>query len=44
VGDIHVHSSGENARQIVVDVKAEFARMLEGIALELGAPLPGDPA
>jgi hypothetical protein len=37
VGDVHVNSAGENAREIVADIKVELQRMLEGVAIELGA-------
>lgn len=38
VGDIHVHTAATDAQGIVQDVRDEFLRMLEGLAIERGAP------
>lgn len=41
IGDLHVHTTAKDAPGIVGDLRAELVRMLEGVAIELGAPLPG---
>lgn len=40
IGDIHVHSSARDAGGLGQSLKAELERILEGVALQLGAP-PG---
>jgi hypothetical protein len=39
-GDIHVHASSDKPREMALDIKRELERVLEGVALELGALLP----
>lgn len=41
VGDVHVHSSARDANGLGQAFKAELERILEGVALQLGAPTPG---
>lgn len=41
IGDIHVHGSGSDAKGIGMSIKAELERILEGVAMQLGAPTPG---
>lgn len=38
IGDIYVQSSGESADRIAVDIRDELARVLEGVAITMGAP------
>lgn len=41
VGDVHVHTNARDAQGIGQSLKAELERILEGVALQLGAPTPG---
>jgi hypothetical protein len=40
-GDIHVHTDAKDPEGIAVDIKRELERVLESIALQLGAPVTG---
>ncbi len=41
-GDVHVHGGEDRgARGIAQDIKAELERILEGVAIQIGAPTPG---
>lgn len=40
IGELHVHSSGESAKEIVRDIRGELETMLEGLLVELGGPVP----
>lgn len=37
IGEIHVHTQATDARGVAADLRAELARILEGLALEVGA-------
>lgn len=40
IGELHVHTSAEKPAQIAADVKEELVRLLEGVAVSLGASMP----
>lgn len=37
IDQLHIHAGGNNARDMAADFKAELVRLLEGVAIELGA-------
>lgn len=44
IGDIYVNSKASDAKGLAADFKREIERVLEGVAIQLGAPNVGEPA
>lgn len=43
VGEIHVHTTSDKPRDLALEVKRELEQLLEGIAIQVGAGVPGAP-
>jgi hypothetical protein len=41
IGDLHVHTQATEAKGLGEDLRAELTRVLEGLALQLGANMAG---
>lgn len=41
INELHVHASGDKPKDFALDVRRELENALEGVALELGAPIAG---
>ncbi len=42
IGEIHLHTSSDKPREMAQDFKRELERVLEGVAIQLGAPMAGE--
>lgn len=43
INQLHVHATSDKPRQLALDIKRELEAILEGVAIQLGAPIAGVP-
>lgn len=43
INQLHVHAKSDKPRELALDIKRELEAILEGVAIQLGAPIAGAP-
>jgi len=43
INQLHVHAKSDKPRELALDIKRELESILEGVAIQLGAPIAGAP-
>lgn len=43
INELHVHAHSDKPRELALDIKRELEAILEGVAIQLGAPIAGVP-